>query len=89
MQDVRRLMVLGHGMEQSAMWESIAANAFLYALDDPALEVAGQPFKLLSSKPTWRARRVIVQKDSVIPAHTQVTVKGRTVYSRLDKIIGN
>lgn len=37
MQDIRRLMILGYGSESSPMWESVAANAFLDALNDPVL----------------------------------------------------
>ena len=37
MQDVRRLMVLGYGAEQSSMWESTAIKAFLSAINDPHL----------------------------------------------------
>ena len=41
MQDVRRLMVLAYSAQTSEMWESVAINAFLEAVDDPdlALEV--------------------------------------------------
>jgi len=41
MQDIRRLMVLAYSAKTSEMWESVAINAFLEALDDPdlALEV--------------------------------------------------
>jgi hypothetical protein len=41
MQDIRRLMVLAYSATTSEMWESVAINAFLEALDDPelALEV--------------------------------------------------
>jgi hypothetical protein len=37
MQDIRRLMILGYGSESSPIWESVAANAFLDALNDPVL----------------------------------------------------
>ena len=37
MQDVRKLMALGYSVEQSPIWESVAVNAFLTALNDPAL----------------------------------------------------
>jgi hypothetical protein len=37
MQDIRRLMILGYGSETSPMWESVAANDFLDALNDPVL----------------------------------------------------
>ena len=49
------------------------------------VSICGRVFKLLASKPTWRIRRVALQEDVLIPAHTQVTVKGRTIYSRLDR----
>lgn len=41
MQDIRRLMVLAYSATTSEMWESVAINAFLEALDDSelALEV--------------------------------------------------
>jgi len=41
MQDIRRLMVLAYSATTSDIWESVAINAFLEALDDPelALEV--------------------------------------------------
>ena len=41
MQDIRRLMVLAYCSAASDIWESVAINAFLEALDDPelALEV--------------------------------------------------
>jgi len=41
MQDIRRLMVLAYSAKTSEMWESVAINAFLEAVDDPdlALEV--------------------------------------------------
>jgi len=37
MQDVRRLMVLAYSAQTSEMWESVAINAFLEAVDDPDL----------------------------------------------------
>jgi transposase InsO family protein len=37
MQDIRRLMVLAYSATTSDMWESVAMNAFLEALDDPEL----------------------------------------------------
>jgi len=41
MQDIRRLMVLAYSSTTSSMWQAVAINAFLEALDDPmlALEV--------------------------------------------------
>jgi transposase InsO family protein len=39
MQDVRRLMVLAYSAAPSDMWESVAMNAFLEALDDPEFAV--------------------------------------------------
>ena len=40
-QDIRRFMVLGYSATTSAMWESVAMNAFLEALEDSdlALEI--------------------------------------------------
>ena len=37
MQDIRRLMVLAYSATTSDIWESVAINAFLEALDDPEL----------------------------------------------------
>jgi len=37
MQDIRRLMVLGYSLEQSSIWEAVATNAFLAALNDTAM----------------------------------------------------
>ena len=39
MQDIRRLMVLAYSSTSSEMWESVAINAFLEALDDPVLSL--------------------------------------------------
>ena len=47
MQDVRRLMVLAYSAQTSEMWESVAINAFLEAVDDPdlALEVGSEALR--------------------------------------------
>ena len=39
MQDIRRLMVLAYSAATSDIWESVAINAFLEALDDPELSL--------------------------------------------------
>ena len=48
--------------------------------------IQGHAFQLLNAKPTWRARRVILQEDVTLPARTQISVKVRTVYSRLKDV---
>jgi hypothetical protein len=48
--------------------------------------IQGHAFQLLNAKPTWRARRVILQEDVTLPARTQISVKVRTVYSRLEDV---
>jgi len=39
MHDIRRLMVLAYSSAASDIWESVALNAFLEALDDPELSL--------------------------------------------------
>jgi len=84
MQDIRRLMVLAYSAETSDMWESVAINAFLEALDDPdlALEVRKRGTTTLDA--AYRDALLLEGFVKTCVKHDQVKGKGH-VRATVDK----